>query len=124
MSGVGGILEAIPENSYFAMCYDVANTQSVYFRNEEESNFEAYTLDAVRNSYTAMYPDENLIEEPDHLYYDKIDVVDILKNPDPSPQKIHFYPTERLTRYTLEIRKVVGAKYLTSIGLACSGVSA
>ena len=123
MGMYGGYIEAMPGNSYKAMCYDYMNSKNVYFANEEDELFKAYTIDGLRNSYSELFPTEHLVLEPDQLYLDKIDNVAIEEMPNGGEQIINFYPTQRLIKYTYEIRKVRGASYLNSIGMACSGVS-
>lgn len=123
MDKYGGIIETMPNNSYMAMCYNYSATESIYFSNEEDDYFTAYTLSETRSSYKQQYPEEVLISEPDQLYLDKIAEVEVMEVPDGEVQEVMFYPTERLVQYTFEIRKVKGVRYVNSIGMACSGVS-
>ncbi len=123
MSMYGGYIEAMPGNTYKALCYDYVNTESIYFAHENDDNFMAYTIEGTRNSYEDLFPTEQLMQEPDQLFLDKIDEVEMEELPNGGVQEIHFFPTNRLIEYTYEIRKVKGVRYVNSIGVACSGVS-
>lgn len=119
-SSYGGKLRMLPSSEYHILCYDYLGSENNKIKhNREFDQAQVYTNSYNRASYSRAFPDELLVTQPDPFYMSKIDdyIVD-------NPWRVDLYTSNRVETYTFEIRKVKGARFITSIGGACSGLSA
>lgn len=122
MPSCGAKINIPPQNSYRALCYDYMGGGSIYFKNEEDfEQTEIYTNEATRASYSKLYPDEKLIHQPENFFMDQVERFDVVRPP--RINELHFYPTNRVERYTFEIRNVRGVERISAFAGACSGIS-
>lgn len=118
-SPYGGQIDMLPDAMYDAICYDYLGSEiNKIRRNRDYRGIQVYTNEYSRASYTRANPDERTIAMPDNFYMCKVE-----NNRVAEPWRIDFYLTNKAETYTFEIRKVRGARFITSLAGACSGVS-
>ena len=122
MPSDGGKIKSKINNTYRALCYDYMGGGSIYFKNELNYNdSQIYTNNASRASYTKIYPNEELIHQPENFFMDQVthfNISELYKI-----NELHFYPTNRVIHYTFEIRGVNGVNNISAFAGACSGIS-
>lgn len=119
-SPYGGKLRMLPQSEYHVICYDYLGSEINKIRNSRDyDNIQVYTNGYGRASYSRAFPDEVLVTQPDHFYMSRVSnyIVD-------HPWRIDLYTSDRTETYTFEIRNVRGARFVTSLAGACSGLSA
>ena len=115
----GGKLRMLPESEYDAICYDFLGSEINKIRNNRDcEEIQVYTNGYNRASYSRAFPDEHLATQPDLFYMDKVTGFKVQP-----PWRIDFYPSNRVETYTFEIRHVRGARFISSLAGACSGLS-
>lgn len=118
----GGKIKVLPGCSYRALCYDYMGAGAIYFKDKESFDLaEVYTTDATRASYSKLYPNEKLIKQPEDFFMDEISQFNITG--EKRIEELHFYPKNRVERYTFEIRGVRGVQNISAFAGACSGIS-
>lgn len=119
-SAYGGKLRMLPRSEYDAICYDYLGSEvNKISNNRDYAQIEVYSNGYNRASYFRAFPEERLVTQPDPFYMAKVTGFVVGE-----PWRIDFYPTNRVETYTFEIRGVKGARFITSLAGACSGLSA
>lgn len=114
--------------SYLPYCYDYYS--NVYFKDETIlETFQAYCAEVSRMTYNTLatpVAGEKTIQDPDgdffaHSWQRTFDV-EYCNECDDFPT-IHFYPENKLIRFTYRINKIVGAQYIDNARGAASGMA-
>lgn len=116
LSSDGGVTD-IRKGEYSLILYN-NDSEKIRFRNTSSyDTHEAYTSKISRPSYNNPVPNEETFDQPDILWWDKIDTFSITDD----PKVINFYPKQAVRKYEGEIQ-IEGMEYVQAIRGAMTGM--
>lgn len=116
LSPDGGITDIRKGDYSLILCNN--DSEKIRFRNTSSyDTHEAYTGKISRPSYDNPVPDEETFDQPDVLWWDKIDTFSITDD----PKVINFYPKQIVCKYEGEIQ-VEGMENVQAIRGAMTGM--
>ncbi|NDV65609.1 DUF5119 domain-containing protein [Bacteroides sp. 224] len=114
--------------TYLPLVYDYY-ANNIYFRNETDAeNIEAYCVLSRRETYEVRatpVPGEPTVGEPSEFFFDlRKEGFEVVLPPGEDEVVLNYYPTNIMREFTFRVNNVVGAKNISSVRGAISGMAA
>lgn len=114
--------------TYLPLVYDYY-ADNIYFRNEtDRENIEAYCVLTRRETYEVRatpVPGESTVGEPSEFYFDlRKEGFEVVLPSGEDEVVLNYYPTNIVREFTFRVNNVVGAKNISDVRGAISGMAA
>lgn len=122
MKVTGGTVYLPYGADYLSMCYNYHGNQMLFSDETDRDEVRVSCAKLSRATYSRAYPDETTHVQPDaDVYAGRIASFPVV--PSETPLEMVFDPVNIVKTYTFDVRNVKGAKFITDVRGAISGMS-